>query len=251
MRHSQTMRNYAKAFFAFGMLAMAGACADNAAAPVAQAHVIAAPANFSQTGAAVVFRVNNSEGITKKIGAQVINIPAGAICDLTTSGYGKAFWDKPCSPLKGSVVVTATIFQGPNGEPYVDFQPAMRFAPNKEVMLFFREGKTDGTKQPSVLYCDATANCYDESISDAALKVFRIGKTNILARRVKHFSGFTVRYEWECPGTATPLSSGEGYFCDDGGFTRRSGYMVASGEDVSDVMDKDKDDDKKDDKDSQ
>jgi hypothetical protein len=251
MKHGQISRNYAKAFFAFAALAMVGACADNSAAPVAQAPAVFAPANFTQTGYTVVFRVNNSEGITKKVGKNVINIPAGAICDLETSGYGKTFWDKPCTAMKGSVVITATVFEGPNGEPYVDFQPAMRFAPNKEVMLFFREGKTDGTKQPSTRYCDQVGVCTDESITDPSLKLFRVGKSNILARRIKHFSGYIVVYDWQCPGTATPLPDGQGYYCEDGGLTRRSGYMVASGEDVSDVM-KDKDqDDKKDDKDSQ
>ena len=251
MKHGHISRNYAKAFFAFVALAYVGACADNTAAPVAQAPAIVAPANFSQTGYTVVFRVNNSEGVTKKIGANVINIPAGAICDLTTSGYGKSFWDKPCTPLKGSVVITATVFSGPDGQPYVDFQPAMRFAPNKEVTLFFREGHTDGTRSPTIKYCDALGVCYDESITDVSLRPFRIGKTNILGRRLKHFSGYVVVYEWEGPGTATPLPDGNGYFCEDGGLTRRSGYMVASGEDVSDVMKDHDQGDKKDDKDNQ
>jgi hypothetical protein len=252
MRHSQMMRNSAKAFFAFAALAMVGACADDNTAPVALAPAVSAPANFSAAGAPVIFRVNNSEGITKKIGAHVINIPAGAICDLATSGYGKTLWDKPCSPLKGSVVITATVFSGPDGQPYIDFQPAMRFAPNKEVTLFFREGRSDGTKQPTIEYCDAAGVCIDESITDSSLRPFRIGKTNILGRRVKHFSGYVVRYEWECPGTATPLGDGQGYYCDtDGGITRRSGYMVASGEDVSEVMKEKDGSDKKDDKDSQ
>ena len=255
MKHSQTIRNSAKAFFAFVALAYVGACADNTAAPIAHAPAVVAPASFAEVGSSVVFRVNNWEGTTQKVGVHVINIPAGAICDLTTSGYGAAFWDKPCEPLKGSVVITATVFSGPNGEPYVDFQPAMRFAPNKEVMLFVREGRTDGTKAPSVKYCDAQGVCTDESLTDPSLRPFRIGKTNILGRRIKHFSGYVVVYEWECPGTATPLPDGNGYYCEDGGFSRRSGYMVASGEDVSDVMkDQDQDDnkaDKKDDKDSQ
>jgi hypothetical protein len=250
MQHGQTMRTSAKAFFAFAALAMVGACADNSAAPVANAPAVHAPANFTEVGYSVVFRVNNWEGITKRVGDHVINIPAGAICDLETSGYGSSFWDKPCMALRGSVVVTATVFKGPNGEPYVDFQPAMRFAPNKEVMLFFREGTTDGTKQPTTKYCNDLGICVDESIDDPSLRLFRIGKTSILARRLKHFSGYVVVYDWQCPGTATPLPDGQGYYCEEGGFSRRSGYMVASGEDVSEVM-KDKDQDDKKDKDSQ
>ena len=249
MRHSQTMRNYAKAFFAFAALAMVGACADNSAvAPAAKAPVVVAPANFSQIGVPVVFRVNNSEGITKKIGNNVLNIPAGAICDLSSS-YGSTEWNKPCTALKGSVVITATVFYDSNDQPYIDFQPAMRFAPNKEVMLFFKSGKNTTGNLLVVKYCNNVGVCVDESLNDASLKPFRIGNSSILGRRVKHFSGYVVGSGDACSGTATPMGDGN-YWCEEGN-ARRSGYMVASGEDVSDLLkDKDKDD-KDDDKSSQ
>jgi hypothetical protein len=232
------MRNYAKAVFVFAALAAVSACGDNnTAAPVAQAPVAKAPANFSQVGDPVVFRVNNSYGATQLIGQQVISIPAGAICDLT-SGYGSTFWDQPCAPLVGSVVVTATVFTSPDGQPYVDFQPAMRFSPDKQVMLFMRDGATDPRKLTGVKYCNALLICTDESLSDPSLKPFRISRTHIIGRRVKHFSGYTVNWEGDCPGTAEPIGDGT-YYCeveDGGGATRRSGYMVASGEDITDIM---------------
>jgi hypothetical protein len=230
------MHYSAKAFIALAAVALVGACADNTASPVAHAPKVFAPANYEQVGSAVSFRVNNAEGITKLVGSHVINIPAGAICDLATSGYGETFWDKSCEPLLGSVVITATVFSGPDGQPYVDFQPAMRFAPNKEVMLFMKEGREDGSKVASIKYCNDSGVCVDESINDPSLRPFRIGRTSILGRRIKHFSGYVVRFEWECPGTATPLEDGQGYFCDDGTGFRRSGYMVASGEDIADIM---------------
>jgi hypothetical protein len=191
MKHGHMTRNFAKAFFAFSTLGLAAACADNnSVAPATAASAAVAPANYALVGYGVTFRVNNSEGVTKKIGSHVINIPAGAICDLA-SGYGKTFWNKECRPLRGSIVITATEFKGPNGEPYIDFQPAMRFAPNKEVMLFFREGRTTGTFNPSVQYCDLVS-CTDESLTDASLKLFRIGQTSILGRRLKHSSAYTT-----------------------------------------------------------
>ena len=239
MRHGQTMRNYAKAVIALAALAAIGACGDNnAAAPVAQAPVAKAPANFSQVGDPVVFRVDNAVGATQAVNGQVISIPAGAICDLETSGYGSTFWDQSCDPLVGSVVITATTFTGPDGEPYVDFQPAMRFSPDKQVMLFMREGASDGTKMTAVRYCNAVLYCVDESLADASLVPFRVGDTRIIGRRVKHFSGYVVGYEGDCPGTAEPIGDGT-YYCDvgdEGGMTRRSGYMVASGEDITDIM---------------
>ena len=235
MKHGHISRNYAKAFFAFAALAMAGACAEKSTvAPAEQAEAIVAPANFARVGNSVAFRVNNADGITKKIGAHVINIPAGAICALTES-YGTTEWDKPCKPLNGSVVITATVMQDSDAQPYIDFQPAMRFAPNKEVMLFFRHGRNSGKTELVVNYCNMLGFCYDESVTDPSLKPFRVGKTPILGRRIKHFSGYVVGIGEPCPGTVTDNGDGT-YWCNEGGFSRRSGYMVASGEDVADMM---------------
>jgi hypothetical protein len=226
MKHGHFSRNSAKAFFAFAALALVGACADNSAvAPTAESPAFVAPANFLKTGYVIAFRVDNSKGITQKIQDNVINIPANAICDMATSGYGSTFWNRGCKPMKGSVVITATVLAGPDGAPYIDFQPAMRFAPNKEVMLFFKDGKS-ASKNVAVNYCNNLGYCVDESLNDPSLKPFRIGR-NIIARRVAHFSGYVIAYS-DC-------SSGPGSSCDTG-MLRKSGYMVASGEDVSDVM---------------
>jgi hypothetical protein len=242
MWHGQTMRNYAKAFFAFSTLAVVGACADNSAvAPTAEAPAFVAPANFLKTGYVIAFRVDNSKGATQKIGDHVINIPANAICDLTTSGYGSTTWNKSCTPQKGSVVITATVLSGPDGEPYIDFQPAMRFAPNKDVTLFFKDDNS-ASKNVSVKYCNNAGVCVDESLSDPSLKPFRIGR-NIVGRRLGHFSGYVIAYDGDCV-KVLGLNT-----CDvTDGLLRKSGYMVASGEDIQDVMKGDKVDSKKNDR---
>ena len=228
MKHGHISRNYAKAFFAFAALALVGACAEQTTvAPAEQAEVIA-PANFSRVGNTVVFRVNNSSGITKKIGSHVINIPAGAICELTAT-YGTTEWDKSCNPLSGSVVITATIMQDNNAQPYIDFQPALRFTPGKEVMLFLRAADNSGKTEMVVKYCNAVAYCYDESLTDPSLKPFRIGQTSIIGRRIKHFSGYMIGSGRSCENDGSEV-------CGDMGLARRSGYMVASGEDVANVM---------------
>jgi hypothetical protein len=235
MWHGQTMRNYAKAFFAFSTLAVVGACADTSAvAPTTEAPAFVAPANFLKTGYVIAFRVDNQKGITQKIGDHVINIPANAICDLATSGYGTTFWNKSCSPMKGSVVITATVLQGPDGAPYIDFQPAMRFSPNKEVTLFFKDGKS-GSKNVSIQYCNNLGSCVDESLNDPSLKPFRINN-NIVGRRIGHFSGYVIAYD-------------NGLIDISIGLLRKSGYMVASGDDIVDVMKDDKVDTKKNEKD--
>ena len=246
MRQGQLMRNSARPFFALAALAIVSACSDkNAAAPTAEAPVLSAPANFARVGNVITFRVNNNEGVTQRLGKHLLNIPAGAICELGKSGYGATEWDKPCTALKGSIVITAQLLEDSDGQPFVDFQPAMRFAPNKEVMLFLRQGKNSAKKQLFIEYCNNVGYCKDESLTDASLKPFRVGNTPVLGRRLKHFSGYYVGSGPNCSGTFYDYGDGTGW-CEtgDGGFTRRSGYMVASGEDVSDILN-DKDNDKK------
>jgi len=226
MKHGQISRNFAKAFFAFSALAIVGACADSNAplAPTAEAPAFVAPANFLKAGYVITFRVDNQKGITQKIQDHVINIPANAICDLGTSGYGPTTWNKSCTPLKGSVVITATVLEGPDGAPYIDFQPAMRFAPTKEVTLFFKD-KQAGTKNLTIDYCNNLGICIDESLNDASLKPFRINN-NIVGRRLGHFSGYVIAYDNSLINISISL-------------LRKSGYMVASGEDITDVMNDD------------
>jgi hypothetical protein len=223
MKHSQISRNTAKAFFAFSALAMVGACADrDAVAPTMDAAAFVAPANFMKTGSVITFRVDNSKGATQLIGDHVISIPANAICDISKSGYGAPYWDKGCVPMKGSVVITATVLKGLDGAPMIDFQPAMRFAPNKEVVLFFKDGKA-GSKNVSIDYCNNLGICIDEARYDASLRAFHINN-NIVGRRLKHFSGYVVAYEKGLIDISISL-------------LRKSGYMVASGEDITDIMD--------------
>jgi hypothetical protein len=223
------MRNYAKAVFVFSTLAIVGACADDAIAPTTEAAAFIAPANFLKTGYVVTFRVDNSKGATQLIGDHVINIPTNAICDLATSGYGADYWNKSCSPLKGSVVITATVLKGPDGEPMIDFQPAMRFVPTREVTLFFKDGKSS-SKNVSIKYCNNAGVCVDESLNNPALKPFRIaGNNNIVGRRLAHFSGYVVAYDSGCGVGLSTCTMTDGLL-------RKSGYMVASGEDITDIM---------------
>jgi len=234
LRH-QITRKYSNALLGLAGLLMVGACADNA--PLApNVKTVKAPANFVQIGSSVTFRVDNSQGIVKQVGSHVISIPAGAICDPLTSGYGASMWDESCDSMRGSILITATMFTGPNGEPYVDFQPAMRFAPEKNVMLFLLANASTTPVEMDVKYCNNLGYCVDESINDESLRPFHVTNSSIIGRRVKHFSGYIVVSGDVCSGTV--VDNGDGtYWCEgDGGMARRSGYMVASGEDITDIM---------------
>jgi hypothetical protein len=226
MLHRQAL-TCVRAFVALGTLATLGACADsNTVAPTTEEQVFHAPANFTQVGTSVVFRVDNSDGVTQEIGEHILYVQPGAICDLSSS-YGPTTWDSDCKPLRGSVTITATVFSGPNGQPYVDFQPAMRFSPRKQAYLFLRTDRANSETQMQRLlinYCNALGNCVDDSLTDASLKPFALDQYGVVGRRVKHFSGYVVAYE-QCAGCT-----------NNDMLLRRSGYMVASGEDVVDEL---------------
>ena len=219
MPHRQVLKFVAS----LGAIAALGACADsNTLAPAANAPTVYAPANFLQVGKSVVFTVNNADGITQEIGEHILYMQPGAICQLTST-YGPTTWDSDCKPLRGSVKITATVFSGPEGQSYVDFQPAMRFVPRKQAYLFLRATRANSETQMQRLqikYCNDLGYCVDESLTDASLKPFRLDQYGVVGRRVKHFSGYVVAYD--CP---------EGQVCVTDGAMRRSGYMVASGDD--------------------
>jgi hypothetical protein len=225
MPHRQTLRR-ATASLAIGALVILGACADSSSvAPESAAPTIHAPASFARVGSSIVFRVNNADGITQQIGDHILYLQPNAICDLAHSGYGSSTWDDDCRAQKGWVTITATIFKGPSGEPYIDFQPAMRFSPKKQAYLFLRVNRTNADAQMQrllVKYCNDLGYCIDESLNDPSLKPFRLDDYSVVGRRVKHFSGYVLAFE-ECP---------EGGCTQDNGMLRKSGYMVASGEDV-------------------
>lgn len=240
MKHGHISRSYAKAFFAFVTIGMAGACAESTVAPSETPAVAAfqAPAAYSKSAGVQVFRVNNNEGITQRLGNHIINIPAGAICDPAKSSYGSTEWNKSCTALRGSIVITATLLYDNENHPYVDFQPALRFAPSKEVMLFLRNGKSSQATELVMEYCNNLGYCVDESLADASLRPFRVGRTSMIGRRVKHFSGYSVTVGRGCSGR--PTDDGESLMCENERMERRSGYMVASGR-----TDKETDDDTK------
>jgi hypothetical protein len=226
MRHSQTSRNYAKALFALITIGTASACADSVVAPASQV-AIHAPAAFNRTVGVKTFRVGR-QGTTQTLGSHTIDIPAGAICDPLTSSYGPGEWDKPCTILKRSIQITATMLEDDEGRPYVEFQPALRFSPDKEVSLYLRSGRNSASTMLTIDYCNALG-CIDESITDASLVTRRVGTSAILVRRIKHFSGYMISSGEPCAGTMTQEMDGT-LMCQDGrGMARRSGYMVASG----------------------
>jgi len=228
MRHSHTsrgLRTSAKALLAIVGLGFAGACADSPLAPTNEVSS-SAPAGYNKTVGVWTFQYTPRDGATKRLGDHLIVIPANGVCD-PSSGYGKAFWDAPCKPVNHSILFTATALTDLEGHPYIDFQPAVRFVPTTETFLYLKDAKRATPKDLVILYCATALTCVDESLTDPTLVTVRVGTSNILGRRLKHFSGYNIAANGDCRGGTMSLDDGS-QGCAGGGMDR-SGYMVASG----------------------
>ena len=128
------------------------------------------------------------------LGPNHLDIPANGICNLVTSGYGKAYWDQPCTPQVLPVTLTVVIANAASDHPSINFYPAMRFNPSKTVQLFMYAPNVTPTDAKNWLmsYCPDFGACFDESLTDTSLATVIDYSHDMLFRRVKHFSGYTV-----------------------------------------------------------
>lgn len=143
-------------------------------------------------------------GTINILDAYTLQFPAGAVCDPTAedtqAGYAAQAWDAPCTVATTDIAVRATL-KWSNGQLYADFQPALRFVPNKVVRLStgvmastvksyknagiaqgWSIGYTAGIEQPGVM----------DAASDPTLRTVIQGNSGIIFRRIKHFSGYVI-----------------------------------------------------------
>ena len=134
------------------------------------------------------------------LGPNRLEMPANSVCRLGTSGYGPAYWNRPCTPESRPVTLRVTVNNASSDKPQVDFQPAMRFNPQTKVSLYFYvpNVKPSDRKAWVIQYCadgsgsGVSGKCVDESLTDLSLRTYIDYNTNVLFRRVKHFSRFRV-----------------------------------------------------------
>jgi hypothetical protein len=130
------------------------------------------------------------------LGNHRLSIPGYSVCNLLTSGYGAAYWNRTCTPQTLPVTLTVTIKGAQTDSPQVDFLPAMRFSPSKTVQLFMyvpNATQADATNW-RMLYCPTSIDlgCIDESLTDPSLGSFVDRNAQLVFRRVKHFSGYVI-----------------------------------------------------------
>lgn len=128
------------------------------------------------------------------LGPNHLDIPAGGVCNLLTSGYGAAYWDQPCDSETAPVTLTVVIGNATSDHPSINFYPAMRFNPATSVRLYMYAPNVSATDAKNWLmsYCPDLGGCFDESATDNSLSTVIDYSNDMLFRRVKHFSGYTV-----------------------------------------------------------
>ena len=141
-----------------------------------------------------------------------LEIPAGAVCALASSGYGPTLWDAPCAPEVRSLQLTITVSSSGGEGASVDFSPALRFSPLSKVMLTLNAPNVSqqDVKNWVILYCPTVTSttsgngsggsgsgkeggkCVNESLNDKDLQSFVDYDQKQLFRRIKHFSLYRV-----------------------------------------------------------
>ena len=182
---------------------MLAACAGEATAPVAptlrtqERTSPFVPTDAQRALVGVVdgtytFNINPSESQKLELGASGLYIPANAICEVGTSSYGIGTWNDACAPQTRPMTITAVVRNAATDHPSVEFQPALRFNPTKQVWLYMsvsNQATLDNTKV--LWYCNETT-CMDESQTDSDLVSYVDREHFMVFRRIKHFSGYVV-----------------------------------------------------------
>ena len=140
------------------------------------------------------FTVNPWVDASLALGQSHLDIPAGAICDLSSSGYGPSTWNSSCVTETRAVHITAIVRNASTNNPSVEFAPALRFSPTKAVHLYLYVTNAATLSNMAVVkYCGPFyATCVDESLSDASLQTTINTTAGLVFRRIKHFSGYVV-----------------------------------------------------------
>jgi hypothetical protein len=186
-----------------GVVVASSACSTDATAPLP----LAAPESAGLSkGAAKPQDTSDDDSYSFTIdprrdnyltfGEHSLWLPANTVCDPATSSYGIGTWDSPCATLKTNITITAKVRSASGGLPRVDFEPALRFNPNRDAYLtFFEKGKmAKDAADMRILFCPSSASkeCVDEALLDPTLETVLDRPMKMVYRRIKHFSGYLV-----------------------------------------------------------
>ena len=169
--------------------ALVAGCRGEVLAPSA----IRPSATLSGAGTTTTFAYDPQVASTFYLGGQhKITFAAGAVCDPAVSTYGPTEWDQPCTPLAAPVAITSRAYTDALGRPRVDFSPALRFVPGREVVLYLRDKDATGDSTSVIQWCDDAGACVTEQSSTPAYETKRDAARGIYYRAIKHFSGYMI-----------------------------------------------------------
>ena len=151
------------------------------------------------------FAVDPTRDQVLAIGASQLFIPANAICDLATSSYGAAHWNESCSLQNEALTITAVVKNAATDHPSIDFQPAMRFSPDKTVSLYLVASNQATLDASRVMkYCNESS-CVNEALTDSELTSHVDVENKVVFRRIKHFSGYVIAQLTDAVADALPF----------------------------------------------
>src|SRR5690348_12727395 len=166
----------------------------------------------SRSGSIVV----TPQGGDYLLGGFLLHMPAGAVCDPSTSAYGRAFWDDACTPISKSIRLQVEVTKK-NGRLWIDFKPNVRFVPSDDptqwVTLTTSRGrgelasslKARQMRQYALLYApEIGATPIDEGRIDRSMVTVVRMRDGLIWRRLKHFSGFTITLGRVCDPAGDP-----------------------------------------------
>jgi len=188
----------ASGLLALGLAAVMAACSDSAVGPSEARHDGSAAAwlkrNRGATADGVTSFVYDPNSSTRfdLPGRHEIFFPRRAVCDPATSTYGVTEWDKPCNPLREPITITAQTFKDADGRPYVDFSPALRFVPGRQVVLSLYDKRSAEDETSVINWCGPDGTCVDESLAEPNLRTRRHPGKGMVERAIKHFSGYNI-----------------------------------------------------------
>ncbi|HEY4306195.1 MAG TPA: hypothetical protein VGM82_17110 [Gemmatimonadaceae bacterium] len=203
-------QSYKVVAFSLSVL-VAAACSDVSTSPQTSARSLSAAPAFDYSGGGR-FRFGDSKTsftVTPDGGTFAINrlvnvaFPAGAICDPDQSTYGPTEWDNACVILDHPITIIATTRLTAHGMA-VDFQPNLRFSPDKQVVLStdlfastLKGNRSYFLNTPSGL--QSLAFYYSPTLGGEGVADYVVDSTLVtnvdlengrVWRRVKHFSGY-------------------------------------------------------------
>ena len=183
---------------ALSLAAVMAACSDGAVGPNEARHDGSATAWLkrnpgARAGGVMTFVYDPSQNARFDLpGGHEILFPRRAVCDPATSSYGVTEWDSPCTPLREPITITAQSFKDANGHPYVDFSPALRFVPGRQVVLSLNDRSAAEDAGSVINWCGPDGQCVDESLDEPSLRTRHRAGKGMVERAIKHFSGYNI-----------------------------------------------------------